>query len=120
MGIRKNNMKYFLFAFLTLASCSKNPPCPESELNNKPMIFSEELGSVNIDGEECKIYQTFQQFDCRLMPGSWHKPYSCNGEFMDCSSYNPRVLTRITKCPSQTTVNTITHTSGKIRKEVIR
>lgn len=112
-------MKFLYFLLLGIFACDKGPPCPPySNDDYKPGIYSKELGSVEIDGETCKIIETYERSHCEER-GPWTQSYGpgCDGIRVEC--YN-QVLTRITKCPSNTTINTITRSFDKSHREEVK
>src|ERR1035437_6816431 len=100
--IRRTKMKYIICAMLLgMMACDKGPPCPPySDDDLKSGIFSKDLGTVQIDGESCRIIETYERDQCQKR-GSWNQipQLSCDGVKIQC--YN-KTLTRITKCPSGT------------------
>lgn len=111
------NKLAFLF-LLCLTSCTwGSPPCPGPGENDKLGMYVRTLGTLNIDGENCTIFETYENTYCFMRDGFNHEPETCDGKYMTCSS---KVLTRITKCPSGTISNTITYTSDKFHREQIQ
>jgi hypothetical protein len=113
-------MKYILCVFLFgMLACDYGPPCPPiSNDDFKSGIFSRDLGSVQIDGESCRIFETYERSYCQKRgPWSQQTRPQCDGERVECYD---QVLTRITKCPNSTTVNTITHTNDKFHREEVK
>lgn len=109
-------MKYSILTLLFLIGCH-SPPCPLPGPDDKPGVYSRELGTVSIDGETCKIYETYKNSSCIMKNGLGYYPYSCDGEFMYCDE---KILTRITKCPSGTVGNAITYSSDKFHREQVQ
>jgi len=111
-----SNIKY-LILFLLLNSCEPFPPCTKSDATDKPGIYSKILGTVQIDGESCTIIETYEKYNCADWGWDYSKNRKCLGHEVSCQW---KILTRITKCPSGSSTNSITHTTGKFSHEVVR
>ncbi len=108
-------LKYLLFILL-LVGCNSNPPCPLPTEKDTLGIFSKEIGHVVVNGESCSIIETYRNYRC---PAE-----IIDQTFASCSGYDPRcastTLTRITKCPSFSSENSITHSPDKYHREIIQ
>lgn len=109
-----------LISLVGLISCKDppwgDPPCPNNpDKSNSPGIYSRALGSVKIDEQNCQIFETYKTSECgNYIRWDGRKPPST------CVGCREEILTRITKCPTQTTVNSVTQTGGKFNREEIR
>ena len=96
--------------FLLFIMGCRPEPCPGSKEKNVG-LYSKELGTVQIDNEYCKIFETYNVYECIEVSSR-----------EECGGYicNSKILTRITKCPSSTTTNTITYTPDKFHREEVK
>ena len=88
------------------------PACPAydtKEVGTK--LISHDMGSVNIEGEDCHIIEVSQHI---CYTGHYHE---CKGDYLFCSD---RTISRITKCPSGTVTNSVTQTGGKFSHEEVQ
>ena len=98
---------------LILGGCNSESTCPTiTKESYKTGIFSRNLGSVEIAGEQCQIFEQYKKCNCEL-----RYSYDCNGEVVACREY---ILTRITKCPSSNTTNSITYSNDKFHIEHVQ
>lgn len=94
-------------SLLLLACCRPTPTCPPDDEKSKPGIYSKPLGMVKVDGEDCHIFEIYEKFNCRIDDSEYNDPIgpkTCDGVHTHCQW---KVLTRITKCPHQITINSI-------------
>lgn len=101
----------FYFKFKEL-----NTPCKDYSLDRKkPGIYSEELGTVKILNQDCKIIQTISIDPCRQEDGD---DYSCKGKITLCPAV--KILTRITVCPNTQYTNTVEqiHSNKSYHEEI--
>jgi hypothetical protein len=98
---------------LILGGCNSESTCdPITKESYKTGLFSRNLGSVNIAGEQCQIFEQYKKYDCQLR----YSP-ECNGQVVECREY---ILTRITKCPSSNATNSITYSNDKFHVEHVQ
>lgn len=110
-------MKLILFIFIISLCACRLPPCSKDDETSHNGIYSKFLGTVKIDGQDCQIFEQFEKYGCELgySEDAWTQ---CEGSRIVCRS---RVLTRITKCPTQISTNTITmEPCGKSLCEKVR
>lgn len=113
----KKYLSFLPFVAVLIMGCDESPPCPAPGLTDKVGLFSREVGTVQIDGEVCKIFETYENEECHPVAGFQYEPNSCNGSFIRCYS---KVMTRITKCASGVVGNTITYTPDKFHREQVQ
>ena len=113
----KKYLSFLPFVAVLVMGCDSGPPCPVPGPTDKVGLFSREVGTVQIDGEPCKIFETYENTECYERDGFNHEPDSCSGKFLQCYG---KVMTRITKCASGVVGNTITYTPDKFHREQVQ
>lgn len=110
-------MIFFLWVLMFTDFFFISSPCKDYSINRKsPGIYSRELGSVNLQDEDCKIIETYRVDPCYKEDGI---NYHCQGTITLCSGET--ILTRLTVCPSfqsENQVNQVRH--GKFLHEEIK